>query len=87
MDPVALISAAFDDLAEEDNSLVRLMNCDVVVHSAGNLLFKLGELKIVGGKKGLCFFFFLVVRKIFRDRPSNGDIHHRCWFRVRSHLG
>ena len=52
MDAVRFVGAAADDFSEENDPFIRFVDGNIVVDSARNRFFKVGELKIVGGKKG-----------------------------------
>ena len=82
LDAVALVGAAGDDLAQEDDLLVPFAHGDVVVAHAGAGQLELGQLVVVRGEERARLDF---VVQIFRDAPGDarGRRRSRCRGRFR----
>ena len=72
MDAIAFVRAPFDNFVHEDDTFFTLLDGDVVVDSAWDGTFELGELPVVCGKE--CFgLFSFCCKDVFGYRPGDGD--------------
>lgn len=72
VDAVALVCAAADDLAEEDDARGDLLDGRLEVGGVGIFGFEFGEFPIVGREEGFCLFA-MGGQEVFGNGPGDGD--------------